>query len=230
MLSLQALNLAVAVPQPNAADPSGYYAWGRSWLEDGDSNPANQLTIGVVFPVIQINGRPTLVNRYPIGWSAAVFPFMVLGKEMLGARAADYTHIGLAPLVVRVAWIGVYLWILLGVLATYDSIRRPDSGWPLFRHRAIKALVPLRIPGCAHCRHVRAVRQLGLLVTWRQLRCALDCRPVLGLGVRTGVALRPSRQEVACSARSGGGFVLGIILVDLWPASRPDQLVLNLVR
>jgi hypothetical protein len=137
MLALQALNLAVAVPRPNGADPAGYYAWAQSWLEDGDSDPANQLTPGRVspvirrvFPVIEINGRPTLINRYPIGWSAAVFPFMALGHEIVGTRRVDGkpgddgAHNGLEPLVVRMAWIGVYLWTLLGVLATYDSIRR----------------------------------------------------------------------------------------------------------
>jgi hypothetical protein len=130
MLLLQALNLAVAVPRPSNGDPEGYYAWARSWLEDGDSDPTNQLTPSRVYPVIEINGRPTLINRYPIGWSAAVFPFMALGHEIAGTRRDDgkprdeATPAGLAPLVVRMAWIGVYLWTLLGVLATYDSIRR----------------------------------------------------------------------------------------------------------
>lgn len=195
----------------------------------------------------------------------------------------------LPPFFVRVAWIGVYLWILLGVLATYDSIRRliglraavlgTIAAWlgtgafgytwkapamvhaitlPEPSHSCAFSLQPPQgisslassdssgfgrtrtghvfdtarqrhsilccITGCAHGRHVRAVRQLGLLVPWRQLRRTMDCRPVLDLGVRTGAALRPSWQDVACSARSGGGFVLGIILVDLWPASRADQL------
>jgi hypothetical protein len=125
MLSLQAVNIAVAVPRPNAADPAGYYAWAQSWLEDGDSDPANQLipvrttqTIRTVFPIIEIDGRPTLVNRYPIGWSAAVFPFMAIGHQIAE------TNSGLDPLVVRTGWIAVYLWTLLGLLATYDSIRR----------------------------------------------------------------------------------------------------------
>jgi hypothetical protein len=124
MLFLQAVNLAVAVPRPNGADPSGYYAWAQSWLEDGDSDPGNQLTVGMMFPVIEINGRSTIVDRYPIGWSAAVFPFMALARELVGTRRDGGTHAGLDPLVVRMAWIGVYLWALLGVLAAYDSLRR----------------------------------------------------------------------------------------------------------
>jgi hypothetical protein len=124
MLFLQAVNLAVAVPRPNGADPAGYYAWAQSWIEDGDSDPGNQLTAGMMFPVVEIDGRPTIVNRYPIGWSVAAFPFMALGRALGGTPRDGGTHAGLLPLVVRMAWIGVYLWTLLGVLATYDSLRR----------------------------------------------------------------------------------------------------------
>jgi hypothetical protein len=123
LIALQGLNLRIAVPVPNSADAAGYYAWGESWLDDHDSNPTNQLAGNPLFPVVKMgDGRHVVLDKYPIGWSAAVFPMMAAG-DLFNNWKSHGTMGALAPLVVRSTWIGIYLWCIAGILAAYDGLR-----------------------------------------------------------------------------------------------------------
>lgn len=135
-IALCGIKLAFAAPDVWQNDASGYYAWAQSLVVDVDLDPTNQLGEEDL-PRTDVGGREVVVDKYPAGWSLAALPGMALGQAGCAvanrAFGADYALDGLDAPVVRLTWAGVFVWTLLGLLASFSFVRaftdRHSAAW-----------------------------------------------------------------------------------------------------
>jgi hypothetical protein len=199
-LLLVLLNLWVAVPRPVLLDAMGYYAWAQSILADGDVDLGNQLAGNPFHPLVEIDGRSVHNNKYSIGWTLVALPFMAAGQAAVVAvnalSGASLPLDGLAPIVVRAAWLGVGLFGTLGLFAAHETVRRivdaPVAFWSVLLAWAGTSAVAYtwKVPSMSHVVSLGAVA----ICYWMAVLCAerpsRKYRFLMGLAGGLAVATR----------------------------------------
>ncbi len=199
-LFLVLLNLWVAVPRPVLLDAMGYYSWVQSILTDGDVDLGNQLAGNPHHPLIQFNGRAVHNNKYSIGWSLVALPFMAAGQAVVvssnALSGASMPLDGLAPIVVRAAWLGVGLFGTLGLLAAHETVRRivdaPLAFWSVVLAWAGTSAVAYtwKVPSMSHVVSLGSVAMCYWMAVLCAERPSWKYRFLMGLAGGLAVATR----------------------------------------
>ena len=106
------------------ADSAGYFSWGYAVLNEGtfDPGPTLQRWSPDEFPVREVNGRPVNLNKFPIGWSLATFPFMAAAKGVAILRGWSSADPRTLDAMIRGAHFGVLFWAATGMLCAYGAL------------------------------------------------------------------------------------------------------------
>jgi hypothetical protein len=216
ILVLMAVKQATDTAAPSVGDEIGYFAWQQSWLSDHDLDPTDDLAAwpGAQFAMtIQRDGRTVTINKYPTGWSQAILPFTATAQLILRIdqqfRGTTHRLDGTDSLIVRAAWIGSGVWMIVGVLAMFAAARH------------ITAPLPAAI-GVVSC----WLGTAAFAYTWKLPIYAHAVASAM-LGIAMWIAVVELPRGTSSSRRAVFAIVLGL-MIGLLASTRPPDLVLLL--
>jgi len=109
------------------ADSAGHFAWGYAWINEGRLDPGPtlkcwDLELDPHFPEREVNGRLVVPDKYPVGWSLAVLPFMAVAKlatMIVGWSVEDARTFHILLMAGR---LGALCWACLGLFCGYRAL------------------------------------------------------------------------------------------------------------